>query len=193
MSLDGFSFVFGSPVRPQHRTQTGILRGETRWREVAKKIGYFALTTLVFVGAIACLTFIPGAPLYAAGTLIFLGLTGSLTGAAAVGAAVGLTVGTFIAWNAAFATGAILGEKRRHEEEQQQRFTHSPLLPGESSPPKNTTHKETIELIEEASKGVYQPFSTSAAAPQVMASPQKFDNNDKEPYFSSFDFPLIES
>lgn len=76
--------------------QTGIFQEEIRWREVAKKIGCFALTTLVIVGTLACLIFIPGAPLYAlAGTVILVGLTGTLTGSAAVGAAVGLPLGIF--------------------------------------------------------------------------------------------------
>jgi hypothetical protein len=105
------------------RKQTGILKGETRWRDVANRIGIFALASFVILGTLACLIFIPGAPLYAfAGTMILLGLTGSLTGAAAVSAAVGLTVGTFIAWNGAFAAGSILGEKKRHEEEMAERI-----------------------------------------------------------------------
>ncbi len=96
--------------------KTSALFQEARWREVAKKIGCFALTTLVVVGTLACLVFIPGAPLYAlAGTAILLGLTGSLTGTAAVVAAVGMSLGTYTFWNGAFALGAILGERTRHD------------------------------------------------------------------------------
>ncbi len=97
------------------KPQVALFQG-ARWKEVAKKIGAFAVLTFLIVGTVACLLFIPGAPLVFAGTAVLL-LFHLLTGATAVTAAVCLPVLTFVGLNAGYAMGAICGEKLRHEVE----------------------------------------------------------------------------